>query len=205
MLSAGIMRQYLTIILALTILSCNNWTENKQTEWKQIPFQETRLRIACTRVIKTLDNEVHGVHYIDNKGRHIDNDSINNLLYSISLFDDFSESNSTKYTTGLFELYEKTNTKERLYKLIVTSFLMENQEISSIDTSTKTQLLLQDFDLYLNDTIKQISIRVLNDYEVIKLKIDTIEIFRLSESTPVGLEKVIHKLDSLKTDQNASR
>ena len=186
------MRQYLTIIVALTILSCNNRTENKQTERQQIPFQESGLKIACTRAIKTIDNEIHGVHYIDNKGRYIDNDSVNNLLYSISQLDDFTQSNSTKYITGQYELYEKNDKNAGAFKLTITEFLM-------------AQIKLQDFDLYVNDTRKLITIRLLNDYEVIKINIDSTEIHRLSESIPVGLETVIFKLDSIKKIQNASR
>lgn len=186
------MRQYLPIIVALTILSCNNRTENKQTEREQIPFEESGLKIACTRAIKTLDNEIHGVHYIDNKGKYIDNDSINNLLNSISQLDDFTQSNSIKYITGQYELYEKNDKNVSAYKLTITDFLM-------------AQIKLQDFDLYVNDTRKLITIRLLNDYEVIKIKIDSTEIYRLSESILVGLEKVNYKLDSIKEIQNASR
>ena len=176
----------------MTILPCNNRTENKQTEREQIPFEESGLKIACTRAIKTLDNEIHGVHYIDNKGKYIDNDSINNLLNSISQLDDFTQSNSIKYKTGQYELYEKNDKNVSAYKLTITDFLM-------------AQIKLQDFDLYVNDTRKLITIRLLNDYEVIKIKIDSTEIYRLSESILVGLEKVNYKLDSIKEIQNASR
>lgn len=192
-LPASIMRQYLTIIVALTILSCNNnRTENKQTELQQNAFQESGLRIACTRAIKTLDNEIDGVHYVDNKGKHINKDSINYLLYSISELDDFTQNNSIKYITGLSEFYEKKDKNVSAYKLTITDLLM-------------AQIKLQDFDLYLNDSRKLITIRLLNDYEVIKIKIDSTEIYRLSESIPVGLEKVIYKLDSIKEIQNANR
>jgi hypothetical protein len=81
---------------------------------------------------------------------------------------------------------------------------MENPGNLPITNHIKTQIALQDFELFLNDTKKHITIRVLNDFEVIKLKIDTTEIYRRSESIPVGLEKVIYKLDSLK-EKNASR
>lgn len=198
------MRQYLTSILFLTFLACNTRTNNEKTARQQVPFQESGLKIACSRAIKTLDNEVHGIHFLDNNGKLIEIDSINKLLYSIAQFDNFTQSNSTKFITKKNEQFEKTNLKETAYKLIVTSLLMENPGNLPIDNPRQTQIALQDFDLYLNDNKKQISIRVLNEYDVIKIRIGTTEIRQLSESIPIGLEKVISTLDSLK-ERNASR
>ena len=83
---------------------------------------------------------------------------------------------------------------------------MENPANLQVDNPIKTQIVLEDFDLYINDSTTQIiSIRMLNDFDVIKITIDGREINRLSESIPAGLEKVIYKLDSLKHQQNASR
>jgi hypothetical protein len=171
----------------------------------QVPFSESGLKIACTRAIKTLDNEVHGMHFVDDKGNQIDKDSINKLLYAISLYDNFSQDNSTKFSNDKYELYEKTNQSDKCYKLITTGFLMENPANLPIDNPIKTGIALEDYDLYLNDKPKHISIRILNNFDIIKIIVDETKIHRLTESIPIGLEKVIHKLDSLKNEQNASR
>ena len=201
----NLLNKHTYLLLFLIQFSCNSQSQNDVTVKLQVSFSECGLRVACTRAIKTINNEIHGVHYVDNNGKQINKDSILNLLYYISKFDDFSQSNSTKYTTKQYELYEKNNPKEKSYKLITTGYLMENPGNLPIDNPIKTEITLKDFDLFLNDKQKQITVRVLNDYEIIKIKIDELEINRLSESIPIGLEKVIFKLDSLKEKQNASR
>ena len=82
---------------------------------------------------------------------------------------------------------------------------MENPANLKVDNPIKTAITLTDFDLYLNGQTKKITLRFLNDYEVIKMIIDNNEIVRLSESIPLGLGIVIQKMDSLKYRQNASR
>ena len=74
MLPASIMRHFITINIILTLLACNSKTETNQTARQQVPFQESGLRIACTRAIKTLDNEIHGILYMDKSGKQIDKD-----------------------------------------------------------------------------------------------------------------------------------
>lgn len=193
------------VFITLIILSCNIRTDNDQNEQHQIPFQESGLKIACLGVIKTLDSKNHGALYIDSKGKQLDKDSIRNLLYSISQFDDFSQTNATCNVTERHHIYEKTNSKDKAYKLTTTAILMENPGNLPIENPIKTQIILEDFDLYLNDKIKRISIRILNHYTVIKLTIDAYEIHRLSESVPAGLEKLIHQLDSIKNEHKAKK
>ena len=189
----------------MTFLSCADRTKNEQPNQQEMVFTETGLRVACTRTIKSLDNDIHGTHYINKLGNDIDKDSINNLLFSISEFDDFKENNCTKYSNGSFESWEKANKTDKCFKLEKTEFIMENPGNLNVDNPIKTAIILTDFDLYLNAQTKKITLRFLNDYEVLKIIIDDNEISRLSESIPVGLEIVIKKMDSLKHRQNASR
>jgi arsenate reductase-like glutaredoxin family protein len=199
------MRHIVYIFFVLTFFACNSKTENLKLKRHQVPFQESGLRVTCTRAIKTLDNEIHGIHYIDNLGKPISKDSINNLLYSISELDNFTQENANKYITKEDEIFEKTDINDKLYKLVTTSYLMKNPGNLTIDEPIKTQIALQDYDLFLNDRQKHITLRFLNDYDIIKININSLEINKLSESIPIGLEKVISKLDSLKDKKNASR
>ena len=199
------MRHLLTLTILLTFLSCADKTQKQQTARQEMVFAETGLRVACTRTIKTLDNEIHGTHYVNKAGNGIDKDSINSLLFSISQLDDFKESNCTKYSISTFDSWDKTNKTDKCFKLEKTEYIMENPGNLKVDNPIKTAITLTDFDLYLNGQTKKITLRFLNDYEVIKIIIDDNEISRLSESIPVGLEIVIQKMDSLKHRQNASR
>jgi hypothetical protein len=168
-------------------------------------FAETGLKVACTRTIKTLDNEIHGTHYINKSGNGIDKDSIINLLFSISQLDDFKVYNCTKYSTKYFQFWDKVNKTDKCFKLEKTELIMENPANLKVDNSTKTVITLTDYGLYLNGQTKNITLRFLNDYEVIKIILDDKIIFKLSESIPIGLEIVIQKMDSITHRQNASR
>lgn len=183
----------LIYLFSLFFLACDNSSDKYQVQ-----FQRTGLVVASTRAIKSLDNEIHGVHYIDNNGKYIEKDSVNILLYSISQLDDFTETNSNKYIKGESEIYEKKNLDDKVYKLIITNSLLDNHWYLPFEEPVKNRIFLQDFDILLNDSIKHITIRVLNDYEVIKIKMDTTEIYRISENAPIVLDKAIHKIDSLR-------
>jgi len=199
------MRHLLTLAFLLIFLSCGDMTKKEQTNKQEMVFAETGLKVACTRTIKTLDNDIHGTRYINKSGNGIATDSINNLLFSISQLDDFKEINCTKYSISTFDSWEKTNKTDRCFKIEKTEFIMENPGNLKVDNPIKTAITLTDFDLYLNGQTKKITLRFLNDYDVLKITSDGNEIYRLSESIPVGLEIVIQKMDSLKHRQNASR
>lgn len=165
------------LLLLLVIISCNDREEN-------IPFQSSGLHIACGRAIKTLDNETQGIYFHAKNGKHVGKDSINKLLISISELDNFNQHNSTKSIDGNFELYEKHNKNELAYKLRISDY-------------STTQIKLQELELYLNDTRKRISVRILNEYELISIKMDSTEINKNLESVPDEIRKVIHKLDTI--------
>lgn len=199
------MKNFLTLTVLLTFLSCSDRTQRAQTNKQEMVFTETGLRIGCTRTIKTLDNDIHGTHYVNKVGRSIENDSINNLLFTISQLDDFNENNCAKYSFNSLVGWDKTNKADKCYRLEKTEFIMENPGNLKVDNPIKTAITLTDFDLYLNGQTKKITLRFLNDYEVINIILDDNEIVRFAESVPVGLEIVIQKMDSLKHRQDASR
>ena len=103
------------LFLLFFIISCNNQRKVNEIVKIQIPFSESGLKVACTRTIKTLDNEIHGIHYIYKSGKGIDKDSLNNLLFSISQFDDFNDDNCVKYSNNTFESWDKTIKTEKCY------------------------------------------------------------------------------------------
>ncbi len=199
------MNHLITFTILLTFLSCAKRTKKQQTTRQEMVFAETGLRVACTRTIKTLDNEIHRTHYVNKTGNGIEKDFINNLLFSISQLDDFKRNNCTKYSINTFESWDKTNKTDKCFKLEKTELIMENPGNLNVDNPIKTAITLTDFDLYLNGPTKKITLRFLNDYEVIKIIIDGNEISGLSKSIHVGLEIVITKMDSLRHRQNASR
>ncbi len=177
----------------------------EQTNKQEMVFTETGLKVACTRTIKTIDNDIHGTHYIDKSGNGIDTDTITNLLFLISQLDDFKENNCTKSSINSLISWDKTNKADKCFKLEKTEFIMENPGNLKVDNPIKTAITLTDFDLYLIGQTKKITLRFLNDYDVIKITSDGREIYRLPERIPVGLEIVIRKMDSLKHQHNASR
>ena len=77
-------------------VACNDKTGNLQSNWTQTSFKKSGLSVACTRAIKTLDNEIHGITFLGSNGKHFDKSAINNFLYSISLLDDFTQDNTKK-------------------------------------------------------------------------------------------------------------
>lgn len=93
------MRFQCCIIIVVLFFSCNKKIENKQIEIKNVPFHETSLKITSSNVIKTIENDSHGIHYFENKSEITDIDTIKKILYSISLLDHFNEKNSLKSTS----------------------------------------------------------------------------------------------------------
>jgi len=192
------MRIQCCIIIVVLFFSCNYKIENKQIEIIKVPFQETSLKNTCSNVIKKIENDSHGMHYFEDKREITDIDTIKKILYSISLLDNFNEKNSFRSTSDHCEFYIKIDTNDNVYKLIKTSISIEFPENSKLNYKNKTQIKIQDFDLYLKNNKRKITIRILDDSELISLKINTREIIRVSESIPIELPDLIHKLDSIK-------
>lgn len=184
--------------MVVLFFSCNNKIKNKQIEIKNVPFQETSLKITCSKAIKTIENDSHGMHYFDDKREITDIETIKKILYSISLLDNFNEKNSFRSTSDHCEFYIKIDTNDNVYKLIKTSISIEFSKNSELNFKNKTQSKIQDFDLYLKNNKRKITIRILDESELISLKINTREINRVSESIPIELPYLIHKLDSIK-------
>jgi hypothetical protein len=193
------MNHVLTLILILTFFSYSTRESDSIITGQKITFRMTGLKVFCARTINALDNEIHGISYTNKAGQRIDIDSISRLLYKISELDDFNISNCKFYNANQKETWEKLNPKDSVYKIETLSYTLENSENN---TGNKTNIVLTDYYVYLGRNPGFISIRFLNDNDIIKINIDKDEIVKRSESIPLGLHKAIEKLDSIK---NTSR
>jgi len=193
-------------ILLLFLTACSSQTDEKKVNpifGQRVSFTKPELTVACTRAIKTLDNEIHGVSFISNTGHTVSIDTINSLLYEISKYDIPNDDRYDKYLRGCNSLdfltwMSKThkNSMTRIEKI----YLKTNV---SINGGGKNLISITDFDIYSVDKPNHVAVRIINEYDLQYLKFGDAEYFRVAESIPVGLDVAITKLDSLK--KNACR
>lgn len=172
--------------------------KGKTTIKKQlIPFTETGLKSLCLGNMQTLNDELHGIAYIDDAGEQIEIDSVANLLRLISAFDDFNKKNCNSYILNQKQIWEKVSSKEHVYRIEKVSVALEN--FHEIDYENTAPITLTDYYIYLTGSPSFISVRGMNDeYDVITIILDNKKIHQLSEIIPFGLDKAIEKLDSVK-------
>ena len=197
--------RYLYILLYF-LTACNSHPDDTKTNvifGQKVSYKPTDLAVFCTRAIKTLDNEIHGVSFIDSKGKSISKDTLKFFLYRLSKYD--------VTDNGKYETYLKTcrnvdflTWKAATHKMVVTRIEKVSFGIDiPLNDGGKNEIKVTDFDIYSVDTPNHLAIRIIDDYDLEYLIIDDNKYSRFAESIPVGLDIAIAKLDSAK--KNACR
>ena len=192
--------RYLHIPL-LFLIACNSHSGDKKTNalfGQRISYKSTELAVFCTRAIKTLDNEIHGISFVENNGKPLGKDTLNSLLYSISKYD---VADNGKYDTYLRRCYnvDFLTWMATTHKMAITRIEKVSLEISiPLNDGHKNSIKVTDFDIYSIDNPNHLAIRIIDDYDLEYIIVGNNKYTRFAESIPVGLDIAIAKLDNAK-------
>ena len=197
------MRPRYLYILLLFLVACNSRSDDKKSKslfGQKISYKPTELTVFCTRAIKTLDGEIHGVSFIDNNGKSIDKDTVNLLLSRLSKYD--------LTNNGEYETYIRTcnhinflTWMTTTQKMVVTRIEKVSFGVSiPLNDGYKNKIEITDFDIYSVNKPNHLAIRIIDNSDLEYLIIDNTKYSRFAESIPVGLDIAVAKLDSAKNN-----
>jgi hypothetical protein len=189
---------YISLLLLTACVPKSEDDKANQTFGQKVAFKSPELAVVSTRAIKTLDNEIHGVSFISDDGTAITKDSISSLLSEIAKNDISDDSHYDAYSRNcgavqFLTWMSKTHKNEitRIEKVIVKTKI-------PLSNGRNNGITVTDFDIYSVKKPHHTAIRIIDGYDLENLNIGNVNIRRIAESIPVGLENAIAKMDSLK-------
>ncbi len=189
-------------IVLFILTACNSKPNEKKANLlfgQRISFKSPDLAVSCTRAIKTIDNEVHGVSFMSNTGKSPSNGTVSSLLSEISRYEITNNDNYETYLRTCSKVdfltwMSKTHKKNVITRIEKVYF----KTIIPLSHGDKNIISITDFDIYSINKPNHVAIRVIDDYELEYLKIDEDEYIRIAESIPAGLDIAMAKFGSAK-------
>ncbi|GEO11112.1 hypothetical protein [Segetibacter aerophilus] len=177
------------IIFFLLVASCNSGRDTNSLG-KPTSFEAPELSVACSKVIKTLRNEFHGVAIISTAG-NIEKDSLIshlNRLKSYGVVENSGFETFVKRCNNLRFVTWKSNNREQIITRI-------EKVTYKTDVSGNT-IKVTDFDVYSTNKPNHFALRIINDYQFEYLILDHEKYTRVSESVLVGVDEAMAGLDA---------